>query len=483
MMQRRVLTLILALITVMGMLAACATPDDGNDLGETNQELESGDVYEQALAQVKVDMNGDDFVVLGRNDAANSVTEIAREEASTDPLEDSVYRRNLNLSEMCDLNYIARLVETDALVSTINTDIRSGSYEYDIAFPNMLNAGAMATQQMLVDFHTLNYVDLEADWWDQGTLELSLGGKVFWMNSDINFLAHDVTFLTMFSKVMAEQQELDDLYDTVLNQEWTLDVFSGYIKKVSSDADGNGKYDENDNYGLIGTSTMGYNMFYASDLKFVASDEDGEPYLAMTDSDLIKASDLLDKLLDMLYTGHSTYIVSPGKEATAKAMFARNQGLFYVECASYVVGLRDMSDDFGVLPMSKYDKAQEKYTTYVHSISSTMVVPQGPKNYDDMSKVIETMAILSGQSVIPTYYDLVLKRKTIRDEESASMLDIIFSNRTYDLANYYSQIGLMHVFQSAVDSKSATFSSKYKSAATKAEKEMIRIMRRIEDTD
>ena len=94
---------------------------------------------------------------------------------------------------------------------------------------------------------------------------------------------------------VAEQQELDNLYETVENGEWTLDVLTAYSKRVSSDADGNGKYDENDHYGLIGTSTMGYNMFYASDLKFVDCDADGEPYLAMTDSDLLKASDLLDK--------------------------------------------------------------------------------------------------------------------------------------------------------------------------------------------
>ena len=482
-MTRRILTLLLAAATLAGMLCACASPEPDAEENTTYTEEATGDEYERALSKLTVDMKGDDFVVLGRNDAGNSVTEILREESSTDPLEDAVYRRNLALSERCRVNYIATIVPTDNLVSTVSNDLKSGSNEYDVAFPNMLNAGAMATQNMLMDLNTLTYLDLDASWWDQGTAAISIAGKTFWMNSDINFLAHDVTFLTMFSKVMAEQQELDNLYETVENGEWTLDVLTAYSKRVSSDADGNGKFDENDHYGLIGTSTMGYNMFYASDLKFVDCDADGEPYLAMTDSDLLKASDLLDKLLDLLYTGHSTYIVAAGKEQVAKEMFIRNQGLFYVECASYIVGLRSMSDDFGVLPMPKYDKAQERYTTYVHSISSTMVVPQGNKNFDDMSKVIETMAVLSGQSVIPTYYELVLKRKTIRDEESAGMLDIIFSNRTYDLANYYEKIGLMHVFQAAVNEKTNSFSSKYNKAASKAEKELGKIVKKFEATD
>lgn len=483
MMKRRVLILILAGITLLGMLAACVSPDQGDQGSGNNQELATGDVYEQALAKLTVDMKGDDFVALGRNDAGSSVTEIFREETSSDPLEDAVYRRNLAVSEMCKVNYIAKLVGSDALATTVSTDLKSGSGEYDIAFPDMRTAGSMATQQMLVDFNTLTYVDLDADWWDQGTRDMNISGRVLWMNSDINFMAHDVTFLTMFSKVMAEKQGLGNLYETVENQEWTLDVFSSYAKKVSADADGNGKYDENDHYGMIGTSTLGYTMFYASELRFVACDEDGEPYLAMTNSDLIKASNLLDKLLDLLYTGHSTYIVAPGKEQVAKEMFSKNQGLFYVECTGYIVGLRDMSDDFGVLPMPKYDSAQEKYATYVNAVGSTMVVPQGAKNFEDMSKVIETMAVLSGKSVIPTYYELVLKRKTVRDEESAGMLDIIFSNRIYDLSCYYEKLGLMHVFQQAVNEKNASFSSRYSAAAKKAEKELIRIVRRIEDVD
>ena len=474
-MKIRIFCLLLMAVMLIGMLASCTESNRNGNASETLSPEHAKDEYEAALHEIPVDWGQDDFVVLGRGDAGNSVTEIRREEASTEPLEDAVYRRNLNLSERCKLKYIAMLVATDDLVPTISTDIKSGAGEYDIAFPNTLNAGNMALQNMLMDFNDMPFINTEADWWDQGTAALSISGRTFWMNSDINFLAHDVTFLTLFSKVMAEKQGIDNLYQTVDNQEWTLDVFSAYIKKVSSDLDGNGKYDESDAYGLIGTSTMGYNMFYASDLVFVECNSDGEPYLALTESDLLKATDLLDKLLDLFYNGHSTYIVAPGKEKQALQMFINNQGLFYVECASYINGLRNMSDDFGVLPMPKYDKNQEKYTTYVHSISSTMVIIQGNKDFDDMSKVIETMAILSGRSVIPVYYDLVLKRKTIRDEESAGMLDIIFSNRTYDLANYYEKLGLMHTFQASVNAKTNSFASSYSKQLRKAQKELEKI--------
>lgn len=482
-MKRKVLTLLLAGVTLIGALAACATPDTGEQESDGNSELGTGDKYEQALAALTVDMNDEDFVVLGRGDAGSSVSEIMREEASSDPLENAVYNRNRNLSEICNLNYIAKLTPSDALSDTLSNDIKAGAGEYAIAFPDMRVAGTMATQNMLKDFNDLSYIDLDAEWWDDGTASMSVVGKTFWMNSDINYLAHDVTFLTLFSKVMAQSQGLDDLYETVNNREWTFDVFSATAKKVSSDLDGNGKYDENDAYGLIGTSTLGYAMFYGSEMRFVACDEEGEPYLAMTETDLLKASDLLDKVLDLLYSGHSSYIVAPGKEQDALHMFINNQGLFYLECAGYINSLRNMSDDFGVLPLPKYSKEQERYATYVNPVSSTMVVPVGPKNYNDLSKAIETMAVLSSESVIPTYYDLVLKRKTIRDEESAQMLDIIFSNRIYDLSCFYEKIGLMHVFQSAVNERTNSFSSKYSNAVSRAQKELGKIVKKIENAD
>ena len=480
-MEIRILGMLLAALTLIGALASCASGPSEQEEQSTAVEYENQ--YQEALSKLSVDMNEEDFVVLGRGDAGSSVSEIRQEEVSSEPLENAVYNRNRNLSELCKLNYVAKLSPSDGLADLISNDIKAGACEYAIAFPDMRVAGTMATKSMLKDFNDLTYINLDAEWWDEGTASMSVVGRTLWMNSDINYMAHDVTFLTLFSKVMAEEQGLDDLYETVNNGDWTIDLLSTYAKKVSSDLDGNGKYDEGDAYGLIGTSTLGYAMFYGSEMRYVACDEDGEPYLAMTETDLLKASDLLDKVLDLLYTGHSSYIVAPGKEKNAMNMFINNQGLFYFECASYIGGLRNMSDDFGVLPLPKYDKNQVKYATYVNPVASTMVIPVGPKNYDDLGKVIESMAILSAESVIPTYYELVLKRKTIRDEESAQMLDIIFSNRIYDLSCFYEKIGLMHTFQEAINGRTNNFSSNYQSRLKKAEKEIGHIVNKIEDME
>lgn len=479
-MKLKLFSAFLAALMLLACFAGCANSgDEGGD--DTSGETVEENVYQQALAQIEVDLGGDSFAIACRNDAGNAQNEILREEQSTDPLETAVYTRNLELAEKCNLEYLVSPIDTGGIITLIENDIKGGAGEYAIAFPSMTGAGTLAQRGYLRDFGDMPYIDLEAEWWDQGTASMKLGGKVFWMNSNINFLAHDVTFLILFSKVLAEKEGLENLYMTVENQEWTLDLFSSYVKKVAQDANGDGKYDNNDIYGLIGTSSMGNTMFYASGLKFIECPGEEDPYLCLEESDLLRATDLLDRLLDLFYAGHSTYIVKTGDEGVAKLMFAQNQGLFYSEVASYIVNLKDMSDDFGVLPVPKYDKAQEDYITWVHGISSTMVIPVGPRNVEQDSKVIECMAILSGEHVLPTYYDLVLKRKTIRDEESAGMLDIIFSNRVYDLVHYYTTLGLSESFQTCVNRNVNSFSSTYSKNASKAERNLKKLIEQFED--
>ena len=127
-MKRRVFCMLLAALMLVGMLAACADKDE-NEQVEGSSEVEESNIYDQALSQISADWGEEDFCVLGRNDAANSVTEIHREETSTDPLEDAVYRRNMALSEMCNLNYLTSLVGTEEVTNKISNDIRSGSNE------------------------------------------------------------------------------------------------------------------------------------------------------------------------------------------------------------------------------------------------------------------------------------------------------------------------------------------------------------------
>jgi hypothetical protein len=52
--------------------------------------------------------------------------------------------------------------------------------------------------------------------------------------------------------------------------------------------------------------------------------------------------------------------------------------------------------------------------------------------------VMDALGAESRQSVVPQYYEIVLKGRTTRDEESREMLDIIRENLYFDFGFVYS---------------------------------------------
>jgi hypothetical protein len=95
--------------------------------------------------------------------------------------------------------------------------------------------------------------------------------------------------------------------------------------------------------------------------------------------------------------------------------------------------LRAMETDFGILPYPKFDEKQEAYYTrlgggdlFFTGITSTK------EDLERTSAILEAMACDSLKTVVPAYYDIMLKTKLARDEESEEMIDYIIDQRVFD---------------------------------------------------
>ena len=62
-------------------------------------------------------------------------------------------------------------------------------------------------------------------------------------------------------------------------------------------------------------------------------------------------------------------------------------------------------------------------------------VPVTNSNLDRTSVILEAMACVSAEKVIPEYYEVALQSRFSRDAQSAEMLDLIFNNRVFDLGD------------------------------------------------
>jgi len=117
-----------------------------------------------------------------------------------------------------------------------------------------------------------------------------------------------------------------------------------------------------------------------------------------------------------------------------RAIFAEDRSLFMDMSFNFVESLRGMDTDFGIIPYPKYDESQNDYRTRVCYYMPT-IVPVTCADTDFTGYMLEVMNHESYKTVIPAYYDIALKGKYSRDEESAEMLDLIFTSRVIDIGD------------------------------------------------
>ena len=477
--MKKYLCLFLTALMLLAVFVGCA--ENGEDEKETLQQLESEtDATALALAQINVDWNEEDFTVLAREDFHYDEWYT---ENRTEVLEDAVYQRNLAFEEYCNLKLNIIPAQTAEMNGEIKKDVQSGTGEYDLLQNHMVHTANLASEGTLISFTALEGMDLSAEWWDQGTAKFMISDRIYFMNGSINYSDEGTTYVLLFNKQMAKDEDIDP-YEMVYNNEWTLDNFQSLIKDVSFDSSGDGKMTEADTYGFVSTWETGSTFFFGSDMRYIVCEEGSDPYLALDASGMQKATALLDKVLAIFYVNNSTYSSPPGQENLGKNVFVSGRGLFYSEVVMYIVSLgKEMEKDFGVLPIPKYNSQQENYITWTNGICTTSSVSKAAKDLERLGPTLEALAIISKQRVTPAYYDTVLQRKSVRDEESQGMLDIIFKTRTYDLCMYYSNIGLEPLFKTCVNDNKTNFASQYQKKEKSANNTLKKLIAKFEKDD
>ena len=159
----------------------------------------------------------------------------------------------------------------------------------------------------------------------------------------------------------------------------------------------------------------------------IQKDKDDMPYFNLEEEYYLNR---MAKVSDMMKERQNGLI--------ATNAFASGHALFYNNLICTLSGLREMEDEFGIIPAPKYDEEQAEYINLGGS-PFFMVIPVFSDDLDRTGAIMEGLAVDSVGLIDVAYYDKLLKGKTSRDEESSGMLDLIFSTLEYyhPLANSY----------------------------------------------
>ena len=460
---RRAAALILAAALLVTAFTACSGGSRSDsalsttagtaeaDTTETAAETEALDPLE-ARALVSDELGEYDFG--GYNfrcvvDQGGSGLEVGRgrllviEEATGDVIDDAVYARNRDISER--FNCTVSIVKEDNnanCTSFMRNSVSAGEDAFDLGSMHVIQLGSCAASGTFTNWCDVENVDFEKPWWAESNREvLTINNVCFLAIGAFGLSAMTQTYCIYYNKVMAANYGVEDVYPIVRAGDWTLDRIIGITKDIYTDVNGDGKKDDGDIYGYISNCQSNINAYlWSFDNPIFVKDGDSLKFVFNSE----KLPSIVERLCDTfnnyqgIYTNPNYVGTNNSVHYLGRDLFKRSQAVFSNGLLSYsLLNFRELQDEYGIIPYPKWDDAQENYITMSDGNHMGLCMPVTIQDFKRSGTIIEGLCAESWKYVYPAYYDVALKVKLVRDEESVEMLDMVVNSCVYDFGYLY----------------------------------------------
>jgi len=461
---RKILYLLLIWIVILlaPALLSCKKPNAADNDGSLSDDPAQAD--ENAVDPTEallentpdslpgdLDFGGAELRVLHRNgdngyygDGDIFEIEVFAESENGDIINDAIYKRNKLVEDRLNIK-INPIGIIDASWSKaydffnyIKKSVSAGDNEFDVIMGYAALMPNYAMQNLFLNVNDFPYIDYEKPWWSLNFKnEMSIGGKCYLLDGDYSLSLLARAMCIYYNKDYAKELGLENLYQTVLDGDWTLDKIGEISKSAYFDLNGNGKKDSDDRFGTaITIGTYIDNLWFAFDQPVTVMDSDGFPALA---ANTPKMAEMVKKTYDFLYNneGVNALVEDLEQEMNCLNNFSAGNILFWPNTLYKNGMLRATETDYGILPYPKWNKEQERYMTGAQDNFSIIAIPVICANKDFVGAALEALAAESYRRVTPAYYEIALKTKYLRDDESAMMLDMIRDGLSFNFGAYH----------------------------------------------
>ncbi|MBQ3178682.1 MAG: hypothetical protein IJB52_12755 [Clostridia bacterium] len=432
------LAVLLCLLMLASSMAACGDSTSTETTAETaaaaEVETEAETEKPKAADTLTVtDFGGRDYRMVSTNQD-NRHVDIIAEELNGSTMNDLVYNRNTAVSELYNVVISAEEMGYDSINNIAKQDAQAGDMSYELYLTNY-TANSLASGGFLYDFCTLPHVDLEQEWWDQNEKEdLTIYGKLYMAIGDISPTELLTSECILFNKKLFDDNGMAYPYDAALNGEWTIDMLLELADGLTTDLNGDGEIKVADDlFSVTCWSDYAQTLFYGmgGDMSYV--DNDGSVVL---DIDVEQCANIYAKAYALLKGTNGNYEIEQHERSfkvfeEGRAYFC---GITFQKIETF---LREMEDDYGVLPNPKYDVNQQNYSTCVSGAGSMVIVPKSCTDPEFVGSLLEGTAALSYDMITPDLIDVLASTKNVRDMESSEIVQLIIRNRNFDTARMH----------------------------------------------
>ena len=475
-MAKRITSVLLILVMLFSFVACADSGKASDNKNETTtapaDTTESGIEYEQDDLPDTLNFGGEGFTILTVDDGLHT-SEITAEELNSDVINDSVYNRERFVEDRLGVEIETVTVDD---YEDINTEfdkmINADDDTYQICATKTVWFAPYVFDSVLTDLYTVEYLDLEKPWWSQYFSEQAeVKGDLYLATGSLSLSLTRFLFAMFYNKNLAEEYsatypELADIYTVVDSGDWTYDKFYGIAADIYENVNGDNERDAEDTYGIGYQNGIDIDALWSSfDVNIFSRTDDGWFEL---DVNTDKLYDALEKIRVLIHETGGCFVPEDESDSgldDLSAKFADGGLLFMVNKihAAEGVTLRNMQDEYGIIPYPKYDDKQKEYYSYAHDQYFSYSIPKTNRNPDMAGAVLEAMASYSYRDTHPSYLNVALKGKYMNDPQSRRMIDLIVNGFKLDSSWIYCQkVGdFGGVYRSTLGENSQSYAKEY----------------------
>ncbi|MBQ8275366.1 MAG: hypothetical protein IJZ02_01920 [Clostridia bacterium] len=385
------------------------------------------------------------------------------EDYTGDLINDSIYKRNVYIEEKYGVTI--RTEESNNPADLVSKASSSNDDLYDVMYESFTNTGSAALAGRLYNIADFGHVDYTKPWWDANSVEgLAYHGKLFAVVCDISLMTPVGQRGIIFNRDLAKENNLEDCYDLVKNNQWTLDKMIEMTTKISGDLDGDQQQTDADLYGFLvesgATSGSTFFLLGGCGVKFIEVTDDGFEEKFMNE----KTITILDKIrtfaADEIISRDYLALEAEGSRwIYGRKLFAEDHFLFTVASSDVFdeFNSMEMESEYGMVPLPKYDENQAEYYHYLDPLRTCMSIP-ATNSQDDierLSVLLEDMAYKSSEEVLTAFVDTVISLRRARVPELGEMVKLIRKSICYDASTLFTTLNYKSMLATAIETGNA----------------------------
>lgn len=449
-MKKFFVMLLAMLMLTLPLLTACGgNEESGTDVSTgASDTVSKGEEAKFPLEEKKFDTT---VTILARKQRFSQQF-VPNEEYENSAINTAVEARNQYIEEKYGIT-IAVHEAANRPASDIEASITANTADYDIVCDAV---NAMIPHVTDNWFYSLNdLLDLDQPWWDQNANNmLTLSDKIFYVAGDAIFADDLYTAAVLYNKsIWSDRYENThgSLYDKVDDGKWTYDLMFTLAKEFAQ-ADENGQWmTDGAYYGIVTDGYTGATMLTnGSGAVSAYKDEQNNVMLSGGNEASVKAFEKVYNVLNDKTVSLYAEQFTPTDYAAPGNYFINGHALFQVGYITNLLGIMENESEDkvvpGVLPLPKFDEAQEDYYCGINVYQSdVLAIPVcNQKNLEATAYAMELLGYYSSpesqfgtKSVTNAFYETSLKLQSVTDDNDSRMIDLVSNSRIYDLGGAF----------------------------------------------